>query len=247
VIRLDQVSKSFTTGRFRRDRLRALDRLDWSCIAGESVAVVGPNGSGKTTLLRLAAGLLRPDAGTVRVAGLDPADHRREAQRRLGFLTGAAVPQPRLTARETLCLFGELHGLPAAEARRRSDTWIERLDLAGFANRLVGGLSAGLRQRVMVARALIHDPDILMLDEATTGLDPVAADAVCGIIREARAAGRTVVFSSHSPAEVEALATRLTILAGGRVLFDDLPAVLPADAEPFAAALIRRLREGGPP
>lgn len=247
MIRLSQVSKSFPIGRFRRGRLCALAGIDWQCGAGEAVAVVGPNGSGKTTLLRLLAGLLRPDGGSVRVGGLNPATDGRRVKRRLGFLTGTAVPQPRLTARETLGLFGALYGLSAAEARRRGDAWIERLGIGGYANRPVGGLSAGMRQRVMVARSLIHEPEILVLDEATTGLDPVAADAVCGIIRAACAEGRTVVFSSHAPVEVEALASRLTILQAGRVVFDAAPAVIAAAGGGFGAALIRRLREEAPP
>lgn len=241
MIRFEKVGKSFAAGRFRRGRVQALDAVDWRCEAGEAVALVGANGSGKTTMLRLLAGLLRPDRGTVRVGGTDPAGTDRRVKRRLGFLTGAAVPQPRLTARETLVLFGRLHGMPIDEARRRAGDWIERLGISEFAGRPVGGLSAGMRQRVMIARSMIHDPDILVLDEATTGLDPVAAAAVCGIIEEARRGGRTVVFSSHAPVEVELLATRLTILERGRVVFDDAPAKLVRDGEGFGPALVRRL------
>ncbi len=244
MIRFEHVGKSFAAGRFRRGRVWALHAVDWACGAGEAVAVVGANGSGKTTLLRLLAGLLRPDGGTVRVAGMDPAGADREVKRRIGFLTGSAVPQPRLTARETLVLFGRLHGLGVAEARRRGDEWIARLGISEFAGRPVGGLSAGMRQRVMVARCMVHDPEILVLDEATTGLDPVAADAVCGIIDDARRAGRTVVFSSHAPVEVEMLATRLTILERGRVVFDDEPGMLVRGGEGFGRALVRRLSEG---
>ena len=244
VIEFEQVGKSFSAGRFRRARVRALDGVDWGCGSGEAVAVVGANGSGKTTLLRLLAGLLRPDCGTVRVGGRDPAGADREVKRRLGFLTGAAVPQPRLTARETLVLFARLHGMGAAEARRRAEDWIGRLGISDFAGRPVGGLSAGMRQRVMVARCMVHDPEILVLDEATTGLDPVAADAVCGIIDTARRDGRTVVFSSHAPVEVEMLATRLTILERGRIAFDDKPEALARAGEGFGPALVARLRDG---
>ena len=174
-------------------------------------------------MLRMIAGLLHPDRGLIEVAGLSPVRQAREVRRKIGFLTGSAVPQPRLTARETLRLFGELHGLGGADLRARCDRWIERLGIAEFEGRPVGGLSAGMRQRVMVARALLHDPELLVFDEATTGLDPVAADVVAGIIREAAERGRTVVFSSHSTSEVEELAGRLTVLGHGRVVFDAEP------------------------
>jgi len=228
LIRFEQVGKQFAAGVFRRRRVAALCGVDWSVGRGEVVAVAGPNGSGKTTMLRMIAGLLHPDEGVVEVAGLSPLRQAREVRRKIGFLTGAAVPQPRLTARETLRLFGELHGLGGEDLRGRCEHWIERLGIAGFANRPVGGLSAGMRQRVMVARALLHEPELLVFDEATTGLDPVAAEVVAGIIREAGARGRTVVFSSHSTGEVEELAGRLTVLGRGRVVFDGPPGELAA-------------------
>jgi sodium transport system ATP-binding protein len=223
LIRFDQVEKEFAAGRWRKRRVAALCGVDWSVASGEVVAVAGPNGSGKTTLLRMIAGLLHPSRGSVRVGGLDPVKQPREVRRRIGFLTGSAVPQPRLTARETLRLFGELHGLAGRELRHCCDGWIERLGIAEFEGRPVGGLSAGMRQRVMVARALLHDPELLVFDEATTGLDPVAAEVVAGIIREAGGAGRTVVFSSHSTSEVEDLAGRLTVMGHGRLVFDGAP------------------------
>ena len=134
-----------------------------------------------------------------------------------------------------------LHGMAAPEARRRADAWIERLGIGGFAGRLVGGLSAGMRQRVMIGRAMVHDPPLLVLDEATTGLDPVAAAAVCEMIAAAGRDGRTVLFSSHVPAEVEALAGRVSVLSAGRVVFDDTPARLAERAGGFAAGLVRLL------
>jgi sodium transport system ATP-binding protein len=247
LIRFEQVGKEFAPRRFRRRRVRALEGVDWSVGAGEVVAVAGPNGSGKTTLLRMIVGLLHPGSGTIRVAGMDPVKQAREVRRKIGFLTGSAVPQPRLTARETLRLFGELHGLGGGELRERCDEWIERLGIAEFAGRPVGGLSAGMRQRVMVARALLHDPELLIFDEATTGLDPVAAESVAGIIREAGGRGRTVVFSSHSTSEVEELAGRLTVLGHGRVVFDGAPRQLAEErgAASVARALVDLLaREG---
>ena len=227
--------------------MTALQEVDWSVDAGEVVAVAGPNGSGKTTLLRMIVGLLHAGSGQIRVGGLDPVKQPQEVRRKIGFLTGSAVPQPRLTARETLWLFGELHGLGGADLRQRCDEWIERLGISEFAGRPVGGLSAGMRQRVMVARALLHEPELLVFDEATTGLDPVAAEAVAEIIREAGGQGRTVVCSSHSTSEVEELAGRLTVLGHGRVVFDGAPRKLAEErgVGSVARALIDLLAQEG--
>jgi len=220
VIEVSGVSKAFGAGRFGpKDRVEAVRAVSLRCEPGRVFALLGPNGSGKTTLLRMIASLLTPDAGTLRVAGFDTRRDGRDVRRRLGFLTNAALPHSRLTPDETMDYFGGLHGMSAADVRRRRELLFERLDIHGFARRPVGGLSAGMRQRVAVARTLLHDPEVVVLDEATAGLDVLAAGNLLAMVRECRHAGRTVLFSTHIMGEVTLLADDVGILHQGALVY----------------------------
>ena len=199
--------------------VRAVDHVSFRVRAGEIVGLLGPNGAGKTTTLRMLAGILTPDAGRVSISGLDL--HRRplEAKRRLGFLSGDTQLYNRLTPREVLRYFGELYGLGGSPLERRIDTLTEQLEMTEFASRPCGTLSAGQKQRANIARAFLHEPDLLVLDEPTTALDVISGQFIVDTIQRERAAGKAVLFSTHIMSEAEYLCDRILLIHRG-ALFD---------------------------
>jgi len=202
----------------RRGRVEALCGLDLDCRAGEIYGLLGPNGAGKTTTLRVLATLLAPTSGTARVDGVDVAADPLEVRRRIGFLSGTTGLYPRLTPRETLAYFGRLHGLQPAELERRIESLLDRFGMREYAEARCEGLSTGQRQKVSIARAVLHDPPVLILDEPTTGLDILASSAMIDFIDSRRAAGTCVLFSTHVLSEAERLCDRIGVIFQGRLL-----------------------------
>ena len=208
----------------------AVAGLSLSVAPGEIYGLLGPNGAGKTTTLRVLAGILTPTSGRVQVAGIEVGTGSREAKRRLGFLTGTTGLYARLTARELLTYFGRLHGMSAQRVRERVD-WIARtLDFAGLLDQRCETLSSGGRQRVSVARAVLHDPPVLILDEPTVGLDVLATRFLRDFVRAERERGKAVVYSTHYLAEAELICDRIGLLHRGRMLAEGTPAALRAAA-----------------
>ncbi|MBL8975804.1 MAG: ATP-binding cassette domain-containing protein [Myxococcales bacterium] len=204
----------------RGPHLRAVDDLGFTCKPGRIFALLGPNGAGKTTTLRMIATLLRPDAGSITIAGVDALADPLAARRKLGFLTGSTKLYERLTAEETLRYYADLAGVPEADYRRRRDALFASLGIEAYANRRVGKLSTGMQQKVSIARTIIHDPEVIIFDEATSGLDVIAARAIIQFIRQCRADGKTVLFSTHIMSEVNLLADDLAIVHGGKLIFN---------------------------
>lgn len=204
----------------------AVDNVSFTAHDGAVTGLLGPNGAGKTTSLRMIYGLLRPDAGRVDVDGLNLVADPLAGQERLGVLPDVSGLYPRLTSREHIEYFGELRGLSRAEARRRTEAWLDALDMRELAERRVGGFSHGERTKVALVRALIHEPQNVLLDEPTNGLDVMSTRAVRGLIRRLREQGRCVLFSSHIMQEVSALCDRIVIIAHGRVVAEGTPAEL---------------------
>jgi sodium transport system ATP-binding protein len=213
MIRIENVRKRFSGA-------VAVDGVSFSAGDGRVTGLLGPNGAGKTTTLRLACGLMKPDGGTIIVDGVDVAADPQVAQSRLGVLPDASGLYGRLTAREHIRYFGALRGLRGAELARRADHWIGVLGLGPVADRRVAGFSHGERTKVALARALVHDPRNVVLDEPTNGLDVASTRAVREVVRGLRREGRCVVFSSHVMQEVSALCDRIVIVAAGRVVAD---------------------------
>jgi len=214
VIAVDGLSKSFG----KRREVRAVDGVTFAAADGEITGLLGPNGAGKTTLLRMLATLVVPDAGRANVAGLDVVADRRAVRRRIGVLSDARGLYPRLTARENVRYFGRLHGLAGAALERRVDTLVDALGLAAVADRPAQGYSQGERMKTAIARALVHDPDTILLDEPTNGLDIMSVRALREQLKALRAQGKCLLFSSHVMQEVAALCDRIVILGRGRVV-----------------------------
>ena len=202
----------------RRGQVEALRGLDLECRAGEIFGLLGQNGAGKTTTLRILATILAPTSGSARIDGVDVAADPLEARRRIGFLSGTTGLYPRLTARETLRYFGRLHGLDPERIEARIEELVAAFDMSAFADGRCEGLSTGQRQRVSIARAVLHEPPVLILDEPTTGLDVLASSAMIEFIESARASGTCVLFSTHVLSEAERLCDRIGVLHDGRLL-----------------------------
>ena len=204
----------------RRGPVEAVRGLDFQCRRGEIYGLLGPNGAGKTTTLRMLATILRPSAGRASIDGVDVAADPLEARRRLGFLSATTGLYPRLGARETLHYFGKLHGMEKARLEARVEELLDLFEIRSFQEARCESLSTGQKQRVSIARALVHDPPVLILDEPTSGLDVLAASTMIELIRTRREAGACVLFSTHILSEAERLCDRIGIVFGGRMLAD---------------------------
>jgi sodium transport system ATP-binding protein len=198
--------------------VRAVQEVSLHVNAGEVVGLLGPNGAGKTTILRMIAGILTPDAGAVRIRGIDMARDPLEAKRHIGFHSGDTQLYQRLTAREALRYFGSLYGMPPAPLESRITELIARLEMGAFADRPCQTLSSGQKQRANIARAFLHQPGLLILDEPTNALDIVSGQFIVEAIRAERAAGRAVLFSTHIMGEAEYLCDRIALLHQGRIV-----------------------------
>ena len=186
--------------------------------SGEIFGLLGPNGAGKTTTLRIICTLLAPDAGSVDVLGFDTRTAPEEVRRRVGVVTADIGVYPRLSARENITYFAELSGVLDGELDRRVDTVLERLDMVSFANQRAETLSSGQKQKVAIARAIVHDPDVLMFDEPTSNLDVLASREIRNFMVESRDRGKCVIFSTHVLHDAERLCDRVTILHEGTVV-----------------------------
>lgn len=198
--------------------VRAVEQVSLTVRAGEVVGLLGPNGAGKTTTLRMLAGVLTPDRGSVRISGIDVHAEPLEAKRRLGFLSGDTHLYQRLTPVEVLTYFGTLYGMSDARIRERVATLVDELEMGTFKDRPCSTLSSGQRQRANIARAFLHEPDLLILDEPTNALDVISGQFVATAIRRKRDEGRAVLFSTHIMSEAEYLCDRIALVHAGRII-----------------------------
>jgi len=213
--------------------VRAVNGVSFAARDGEITGLLGPNGAGKTTTLRMLYTLMTPDAGQVLVDGHDATADPSAVRRRLGVLPDARGLYKRLTASENIDYFGRLHGMPEALLRDRREALIDALEMRDIATRRTEGFSQGQRVKTAIARALVHDPRNVLLDEPTNGLDVMATRAMRHFMRQLRDEGRCVLFSSHIMQEVAALCDRIVVIAHGRVVADETPdALLAQTGEP---------------
>lgn len=202
----------------QRGTVEAVRGVDLDCQRGEIFGLLGPNGAGKTTLLRMLSTILAPTSGRATIDGIDVASDPLEVRRRIGFLSGSTGLYPRLTGRETLRYFGKLHGLEGEALDAAINTALDAFDLHDFVDGRCESLSTGQKQRVSIARAILHDPPVLILDEPTTGLDIMASSDMIDFIESRRQAGTCVLFSTHILSEAERLCDRIGIIYSGRML-----------------------------
>ena len=217
-IRFDGVTKSYGS-------VRALDDLSFTIRRGEMFGVIGPDGAGKTTAIRLACGLLRPDAGTIAVLGRSPTADHRAITAAVGYLSQRFSLYGDLTIDENIAFFAEIHGL--TDYRRRRDQLLEMTQLTAFRGRLADRLSGGMKQKLALACTLVHEPELILLDEPTTGVDPVSRREFWKLLSEFLSRGITILMSTPYLDEAERC-SRVALLHGGRVLASDEPARLRA-------------------
>ncbi len=215
MITAQQLHKAFKT---KTGMVQAVDGVDFTAEDGRITGLLGPNGAGKTTTLRMLYTLMKPDSGQVLVDGIDAAQEPAKVRRVLGVLPDARGVYKRLTARENIRYFGELHGLTKAEIAERTRVLSAQLDMDEILDRQTEGFSQGQRTKTAIARALAHDPRNVILDEPTNGLDVMTTRAMREFLFKLRDDGRCVIFSSHIMQEVAALCDRIVIIAKGRVV-----------------------------
>ena len=220
MIEFRQLVKTFVQGRgSAARRVMAVNGVDFNAADGCITGLLGPNGAGKTTTLRMAAGLIEPDAGAVFVDGIHVAAEPTRALARMGLLSDARGLYPRLSARENIVYYGRLHGLSAAAAAARAQALARSLDMEALLDRRTDGFSQGERMKTALARALVHDPPNIVLDEPTNGLDVLATRALRDTLRRLRDEhGKCIVFSTHIMQEVERLCDRVVVVAHGRTV-----------------------------
>jgi sodium transport system ATP-binding protein len=201
-----------------RGEVRAVDGISFACEAGRIFGLLGANGAGKTTTLRMLATILKPSSGSARVMEHDVVADPEAVRRSLGFYSASTALYPRLTARETLEFFARVNGYPSERVAGRVEELIARFGITEFQHGRVEKLSSGMKQKVSIARTVVHDPPVLIFDEPTVGLDVINALEMQEVIRALRAEGKTIIFSTHVMSEAEKLCDTIAIVSGGRIL-----------------------------
>ena len=254
MIEIENLFKTFKLSKKQRKELdreggadvaHAVAGIDLVCRPGRIFTLLGPNGAGKTTTLRMIATLLKPTSGSILVKGIDAIAEPVEARRHLGFLTGSTKLYDRLTPMEVVKFYADVHGVDRETFRRRSDELFTQLGMHEFVNKRIGKLSTGMTQKVSIARTMIHDPEVVVFDEPTTGLDVITSRTIIDMIRQCRDAGKTVIFSTHIMGEVNLLSEDLAIIHRGRLCYNGTYAAFRegAESETLEEEFIRYLEE----
>jgi len=215
MIQVEKLSKSFRD--LRRGQVVAVNEISFEAYPGEVFGLLGPNGAGKTTAMRILCTVLKPTSGMARIAGYDVCTQATQVRQHIGFLSANTAIYDRMSAWELVEYFGRLYGMEREPLRVRMEEVFESLQMNQFRDVLGAKMSTGMRQKVSIARAIVHDPPVLIFDEPTAGLDVLVARAVMENIRRLRAAGKCILFSTHIMREVEKLCDRVAILSEGQV------------------------------
>ncbi len=215
MIQVENLVKSFRD--LRRGVVHAVDHVSFEARAGEIFGLLGPNGAGKTTTMRILCTVLQPTGGRARVAGYDVATAPGQVRQHIGFLSMNTAIYDRMSAWELVEYFGRLYGMTGERLRERMEEVFETLQMNQFRDTLGAKMSTGMRQKVSIARAIVHDPPVLVFDEPTAGLDILVSRAVLENIERLRAAGKCILFSTHIMREVERLCDRVAIISCGRI------------------------------
>ncbi|MEX0937276.1 MAG: ATP-binding cassette domain-containing protein [Pirellulales bacterium] len=216
MIEVDRLTKSYAD--LRRGQILALDEVSFSAHPGEIYGLLGPNGAGKTTALRILSTMLRPTSGTARVAGFDVLTQPSLVRHQIGFVSANTAVYDRMTAWEMVEYFGRLYGMADEDLSERMEDLFERFQMQEIRDLLGAKMSTGMKQKVSIARAVVHDPPVLIFDEATSGLDVLVARALLKTVAELREQGKCIIFSTHIMREAERLCDRIAIMHRGRIL-----------------------------
>lgn len=226
MIEVEQISKTFRLSKQQRNELntktseiKAVNNVSFQCQPGRIFTLLGPNGAGKTTILRMIATILKPAEGSIRVNGFDTVADDGKVRQQIGFLTGTTGLYKRLTPDELVSYFAKLHGIAPAIFKKRKEELFTLLGMHDFVKKRIGQLSTGMKQKVSIARTIIHDPSVVIFDEPTTGLDVITAANIIQLIRQCKQDGKTVIFSSHTMSEVDLLCDDLAIIHKGRLCY----------------------------
>lgn len=226
MIHIENLTKSFTATtkkglKTEKTIVNAVNQVSFDCNPGRIFSLLGPNGAGKTTTLRMIAGIIKPTSGTAIVDGVDILKDSDEVKKHIGFLTGSTGLYERLNPDETIDFFGKLYKIPEAQLQERKEYLFEKLGINDFRKKRMGQMSTGMKQKVSIARTLIHDPEVLIFDEPTSGLDVITAESIIELIRESKENNKTVIFSSHIMSEVDLLCDDLAIINNGSIIYND--------------------------
>ena len=230
MIELTNVSKVFTLTKDQRkvvgeSQLRpklftAVDSINFKCNESNVFALIGPNGSGKTTTLRMISTMISPTSGTIKIKDRDVSYDGRSARKSIGFMTNQTALYDRLSPFEMVKYFADLNSMDKAVFDKRCKDIFDRLDMNTFANKRIGTLSSGMKQKTSIARTIIHDPDIIVFDEPTTGLDVMTSRSIIELIRNSKNENKTIIFSSHRMEEVQSLADDIGVIYNGKLIFN---------------------------
>ena len=226
MIEVENISKLFSLNKKQkkelqtnRSSLAAVNDVSFKCVPGRVFSLLGPNGAGKTTLLRMIATILTPSIGDIKVCGESVISNSKYVRSKIGFLTGSTNLYERLTPAEIVNYFAQLHGMDKKKTEERKNMLFDKLQINEFSKKRIGQLSTGMKQKVSIARSMIHDPDVVIFDEPTAGLDVITANSIIELIKQCKSEGKTVIFSSHIMSEVELLCDDLAIISKGQLIF----------------------------
>jgi len=229
MIKVSHLSKEYKLGKQQRREMgeayrnartiKAVNDINFECTPGRVFGLIGPNGAGKTTTLRMIATMLKPTSGTISVAGYDTLTHPEEVRRQIGFMTGQTALYDRLTPDEMIRYMADLQNVDSSRFETRKEKLYTILDMSEFVNRRIARLSSGMKQKVSIARTIIHDPEYVVFDEPTSGLDVMTSRAIIELIRSCRDEGKTVIFSTHRMGEVKLLCDDVAIIHQGKLYF----------------------------
>lgn len=228
MIRVNQVTKTYNLSKQQKKELQttassinAVNNVTFQCEPGRVYSLLGPNGAGKTTTLRMMSTILKPTSGTMEIGGHDVTTEPEKVRSKIGFLTGSTNLYDRLNPGEIVDYFAKLHKMPKSETEQRKDMLFTQLGIHEFSKKRIGQMSTGMKQKVSIARSMIHDPEVVIFDEPTSGLDVITANSIIDLIRRCKDEGKTVIFSSHIMSEVDLLCDDLAIIAKGDLIYND--------------------------
>lgn len=228
MIRVENLQKSFQLSRKQQKELNTTEKtavavrgVSFECKPGRIFSLLGPNGAGKTTTLRMISTIIKPTGGSANVCGHDIVSEPNKVRASIGFLTGSTGLYERLTPDEVLKYYADLNDVSAADFEQRKNRYYDLLDMHDFRKKRIGQLSTGMKQKVSIARTMIHDPEVVVFDEPTSGLDVITAENIIQLIRDCKTEGKTVIFSSHIMSEVDLLCDDLAIINKGELLYTD--------------------------